>query len=70
MRVDIGGCSVAAEFQPILNILHRDSVFQKQGCARISEIVETNRTKAVLLQDPLEMVDTKLGLYGIPSLLT
>ena len=48
--------------QPILNILHRDSVFQKQGCARISEIVETNRTKAVLLQDPFEMVGHKIRL--------
>ena len=62
MCVDIGGCSVAAVSQPILNILHRDSVFRKQGCARISGIVETNRTKAVLLQDPFEMVGHKIRL--------
>ena len=64
MGVKLGRGIVGAVSEPGLNVLHRNSVFQQQTGTAMSEIVKTNLSQAVLLQNQGKVLRDIIRFHG------
>ena len=68
MRINIcRGCEGAVS-QPDLNLLHGDSVAEKQAGAGVSEVVEANLLQVILLDEPCEVFRHIVGTQEFAGL--
>lgn len=68
MRINIcRGCEGAVS-QPDLNLLHRDSIAEKQAGAGVSEVVEANLLQVILLDEPCEVFRHIVGTQEMSGL--
>ena len=68
MRINVCGSCEGAVSQPDLNLLHRDSVAEKQAGAGMSEVVEANLLQVILLDEPCEVFRHIVGPQELAGL--
>ena len=68
MGVDVGGGGEVAVTQPFLNLLHGNAVCQKKAGAAMAQIVETDGTQTVFLQQLRELLENVVGADDVPDL--
>ena len=68
MGIDVGGGGESGVAQPVLNLLHGDTLTEKERCTRMPQVVETYGTQGIPLQKQSEMVRDVVRAKELPHL--
>ena len=68
VRVDVRRRAEIAVPQPLLDLLHRDTVGQQEAGAGVPKIMQTDDAQVVLFENPLEAVRQRVRLQPFPDL--